>query len=177
MIVEIPDVESKSIDALVGRIVGLIWYGGGMLSAGDVAALRRMDPTKPGAAFFKLTGVVLDEELGAGSAREDLETRWASIVVGLAHLGDLHRRGARLGGALVDAKFSELRFSRLLRADAPRLVDEIPTLARFLTAKAVPVDWGGAAWLILSAGRSDEEGTRRRLARDYYRALASTTTT
>jgi CRISPR type I-E-associated protein CasB/Cse2 len=165
--------DSRSIDALVGRLAGLLQYGGDTLSAGDVAALRRMDPTRPAAAFFKLTGVALNEELGAGSAREEMETRWASIVVGLAHLGGLHRSGARLGQALANSGFSELRFSRLLRADAPRLVDELPTLAMFLTAKAVPVDWAGAAWLILSAGRSDEETTRRRLARDYYRALAT----
>lgn len=173
MIGESPRREPESIDALIGRIAGLLRYGAGVLSTGDVAALRRMDPAKPAAAFFKLTGVVLVEELGK-PAQEELETRWASIIVGLAHLGNLHRSGAGFGRALANAGYSELRFPRLLRADASRLVDEIPTLARFLTAKAVPVDWAGAARLILSAGRSDEENTRRRLAREYYRALAST---
>ncbi len=176
MISENPRREPESIDALIGRIAGLLRYGAGILSLADVAALRRMDPASPAAAFFKLTSVLPVEEFG-GLGQEELETRWASIIVGLAHLGDLHSSGTRFGRALANAEYSELRFSRLLRADASRLVDEIPALARFLTAKAVPVDWTGAARLILSAGRSDEESTRRRVARDYYRALGSTVVT
>lgn len=167
----------QNLEPVVRHIAGLLRYGGGVLSVGDVASLRRMEPTRPVAAFFKLAGLALDEELSRGLTREELETRWASIVIGLAHLGELHRPGARLGRALAEAEFSELRFARLLRADAPRLIDELPALARFLTSKGVRVDWTGAAWLMLSGGRSDEESVRRRLARDYFRALAGTVTT
>jgi CRISPR system Cascade subunit CasB len=143
------------------------------LTQGDVAALRRMDPRRPAAAFFKIAGLVLDEHLpGSTKRRRDQETRWAAIVQGLAQLGDRHSRAQRLGFALAEAGFSEHRFARLLTADADQLLDELPLLARLLAAKDVPADWAAAARLILSAGRADEEDARRRLARDYYGAVA-----
>lgn len=165
--------EPAGLPSVVNRIAGLLAHPGSALTTGDIAALRRMDPRRPTAAFFKLEGVVLDDHLPANAdARIGSETRWAAIIVGLAHLEELHRPGMRLGRALVDADFSELRFARLLNADADRLIDELPMLARFLATKGVPADWAGAAQLILSAGRGDEEPARRRLARDYYGALA-----
>ena len=165
--------ESGSIDGLVNWIAALLRHGGGVLTTGDVALLRRMDPRHPSSAFFKLEGTVLDAELpGEVNAREDRETRWAAVVVGLAHLGDLHRPARRLGEALAEAHFSELRFSRLLRADAEQLTDDVPMVARYLAAKGVPADFAGAASLILSAGQTNEERVRRNIARDYYGALA-----
>jgi CRISPR system Cascade subunit CasB len=162
-----------TIEQLVHRIAGLMRHGGGVLSSGDVSVLRRMDPHRLEAPFFKVAGFVLDSLLpGDALKREALETRWGAILVGLAHLGDLHHAGARLGRALAAAGLSEIRFSRVLRADGDRLVDELPSLARFLVAKGVPTDWSGAARLLLSSGRADEERTRRALARDYYGALA-----
>jgi CRISPR system Cascade subunit CasB len=145
-----------------------------MLTAGDVAALRRMNPRHPPAAFFKIEGILLDAQLpGNAVMREELETRWAAIIAGLAYLGSLYRPGQRLGTVLAYAQFSELRFARLLRADGDRLVDELPAVARFLAAKAAPVDWVGAAHLILSADGENEEAVRRHIARDYYRARQS----
>jgi CRISPR system Cascade subunit CasB len=132
-----------------------------------------MDPRRPPAAFFKVEGLALDERLpGEADRRRDSETRWAVVVLGLAHLGDLHTPERRLGRALAEARYSELRFARLLQADAEQLVDEIPLLARFLASKGMPADWAGAARLMFSAGRSDEEDARRHVARDYYGALA-----
>ena len=135
--------------------------------------LRRMDPRKPAAAFFKVEGLVLDDLLPGDSAkRVELETRWAAVIAGLAILGPLHEQSRRLGSVLAEAQFSELRFARLIRGDADRLVEELPALARFLAAKGAPVDWSWAAQLILSAGREDEEPVRRNVARDYFGALA-----
>jgi CRISPR system Cascade subunit CasB len=164
------------VSTLISRIAAMLHHAGGPLTTGDVAALRRMDPRRIEAAFFKLTSLVLDAQLpGDVRGREDLETRWAAIVIGLAHLGDLHGTTPRLGVALANSGFSELRFSRLLRADADRLVDELPMVARYLAAKTSPADWTHAADLILSAGRTDEERVRRNVARDYYGALAKRT--
>jgi CRISPR system Cascade subunit CasB len=171
MATEVSAPESASLASIVSRIAGLIEHGGGILTAGDAAALRRMDPREPAAAFFKLEGAVLDTQLpNEPDARIEAETRWAAIVVGLAHLGMLHKPGIPLGRALVRAQFSELRFARLIRADTERLVDELPMMARVLAAKAVPADWTGAALLLLSLGRRDEETSRRQLARDFYSA-------
>jgi len=164
------------IDGLVNRMAALLQHRGNVLTTGDVALLRRMDPRHPSSTIVKLEGAVLDAELpGQVDAREDRETRWAAVVVGLAYLGDLHRPERRLGEALADAHFSERRFSRLLRADSEQLADEVPMIARYLAAKGVPADFSAAAWLILSAGQTNEERVRRNIARDYYGAIARQT--
>ena len=160
------------LGSLISGIATLL-RGGGVMTAGDVAALRRMDPRHPATAFFKIEGVLLDAHLpGEAAPRTDLETRWAAIIAGLAHLGSLHRPGQRLGNVLADAQYSELRFARLVRADKHRLLDDLPALARFLAAKQMPVDWTGAAQLILSVEGKSDEAIRRHIARDYYGALA-----
>jgi CRISPR system Cascade subunit CasB len=157
---------------LVNTVAGLL-RSSPALSQADLAGLRRMDPRRPSSGFFKIEGLVLDTLLpGDASRRADLETRWAAVVLGLAHMGGLHQPERRLGYALVDAGFSELRFVRLLQADSDQLTDELPLLARFLAAKGVAADWSAAARLIFSAGRVDEDEARRHLARDYYGALA-----
>jgi CRISPR system Cascade subunit CasB len=164
----------RSLAATINHLAGLLAHGGGVLTSGDVAEMRRMDPrTIDAPGFYKLAGAVLEQDLPRGGApRTEAETRWAAIIVGLAHLGARHRPDVRLGEGLVAAGFSELRFARLLRADSERLLDELPALARFLAAKNTSADFTAAAYLMLSAGRSDEESARRSLARDYYGALA-----
>ena len=163
---------TTTIGSLVNTVAGLL-RSSPVLSQGDLAALRRMDPRRPLAPFFKIVGLALDPHMpGDAARRADVETRWATIVLGLAHMKDLYQPEVRLGRALVEAGLSEFRFARLLQADADQLADELPLLARFLAAKGVPGDWAAAARLILSAGRADEEDTRRQLARDYYGALA-----
>jgi CRISPR system Cascade subunit CasB len=164
--------EPVNVASLVSSIATLLRTGG-MITSGDVAALRRMDSRHPAMAFFKIEGGVLDAYLpGDAARRSQAETRWAAIVAGLAHLGSLHQPGERLGNVLANAEYSELRFARLVRADADRLVDELPALARFLTVKRTAVDWAGAAKLILSADGPNEEAVRRHIARDYYGTLA-----
>jgi CRISPR system Cascade subunit CasB len=162
------DVSPRTLTA---RIASLL--NGGAVSIGDIAALRRMDPQRPPAAFFKIEGLALETVLpGDAAARQDQETRWAAVIAGLACLGALHDTSRRLGVALAEAQYSESRFARLLRADATRLTDEIPALARFLAAKGTRVDWTTAAELMLSAGRPHEEDVRRHVARDYYGVVA-----
>lgn len=164
-------VETGGIVATVNQLAGMLAHGGGALSSGDTAALRRMDPRRPEAAFFKIEGLMLPD------LSDESELRWAAITVGLALLGDLHRPASRFGSALAAAGYSDLRFTRLLRADGERLIDELPMVARFLTAKGTPVDWADAATLILSAGGTREREIRRRVARDYYAAIERETTT
>jgi CRISPR system Cascade subunit CasB len=172
MIGQAPPAESVSVASIVSQVALLIGARG-VITTGDAAALRRMDPRHPAAAFFKIEGVLLDAHLPGDAARRlELETRWAAIVAGLAHLGSLHQPGRRLGHVLADSQYSDLRFARLVRADADRLADELPALARFLATKGIPVDWSGAAQLMLSADGPNEETVRRHLARDYYGALA-----
>jgi CRISPR system Cascade subunit CasB len=163
---------NQDSNTALAQIAGLLRHGGA-ITQGDLASLRRMDPRHPVPAFFKIEGLLLDDLLpGDAEVRLDLETRWAAIISGLAIVGDLHQPGIRLGRALVDAQFSELRFSRLMRSDVDRLADELPALARFLAAKGVRGDWAGASQLILSAGTRHEEEVRRHIAREYFGALS-----
>lgn len=167
-----PPTPTRSLEHVVNGIASRLTQES-VLTRGDAAALRRMDPHRPSAAFFKVEGLVLDDLLpGEAATRAALETKWAAIVIGLAHLGDLHRPGRRLGMALGEAGYPELRFERLLRADEDRLLDELPSLARYLAAKGLPADWADAARLILWTGEDAQESVRRHLARDYYRILA-----
>lgn len=168
---ETHEVSSGAPERLVPRLAFQLTSGS--LTPGDVSSLRRMNPRDPEPAFYKLEAMVLDDDLpGEEAQRIDAETRWAAIVAGLAHLGTLHKRDERLGRVLADVGYSEIRFIRLIRADADRLVDELPQLARHLAAKGAPVDWTGAAHLMLSAGRDWEGRVRRHIARDYYGILA-----
>lgn len=166
----------SNLSDVVGALAGALMSGRGMLSEGDAAALRRMDPAHPNApGFWKLLATVLAGQIPGGDVerQRDLEERWAAIVVGLAQLGDLNARGARFGRALAAAGLAEGRFVRLLNADRAQVLDEVVLVARFLAAKGVPADWTQAARLVLSLGGPDEETARRDVARDYYAALAS----
>jgi len=163
-----PSAAPAGVASLVSSLARVLETPG-VLSQGDIARLRRMDPRQPEAAFFKLEGLLLDNRLpGDAAARTELETRWAAVIVGLAQLGSLHRPGVRLGHALAGAEWSEIRFARLMRAGSEQLVDDLPSLARFLRAKGVAADWTGAADLILTAGTRHEAEVRRHVARDYY---------
>lgn len=142
------------------------------LSAGDVAALRRLDAAELSTpAFWKVvTGYI--EPAGhlaeAGTARLEAERRWAVVVNALALLGTNHRREVRLGRALALAEYSELRLVRLVRATGPRLGHEVRTAVRFLVAKSEPVDATEFARLVLSDGTKYADQVRRDVARAYY---------
>lgn len=164
--------STPDLSGAIGRLAHAIDR---IVSPGDVAALRRMDPSDPStAAFWRLRAShlapagLLPE---ADPWREDAEKRWATIMIAMAHLSGLHAPGMPLGSALARAGFSELRFVRLLQARG----DVLPRLAiessRFLAAKGQPVDQKGLALLVLSDGWIDPSSTervRRSIARDYY---------
>lgn len=159
-----------TLGAIVGRIAGAIERG--ELSPGDVASLRRLEPHDPSAsAFWRVCALFLEPAAALPAndpLRADAEKRWAGILNALAILQGCHRPGTPLGSALAEAGYSELRFSRLLRARDDVLLDEIRSGARFLASKAQPADLTDLARLVLSDGRADEETVRRRIARSYY---------
>lgn len=157
-----------TLRSLVGRLAAAM---AGPMSPGDVAALRRLDPHDPSnSAFWRIAGEVLRPTgfLPDGPGADAAERRWAVILQAMATLSGLHRPGRKLGAALVEAGFSELRFSRLLRADGDALADEVRTAAAFLAAKAEPVDLADLAELVLTTKPDRVEALRRRLARGYY---------
>lgn len=152
-----------------------------VLSPGDVAALRRMPPGRPGgAAFWRLVAARLEPDghlpIGDGQARDRAEMHWGAILSGMAHTKGLHRRGMRLGQALAEAGVSEMRLLRLLRANDAALWDIVRVTVHQLASQGVPLDWSEMADLILSDGTSREETARRSVARAYYRHVYASST-
>jgi len=156
--------------ALVDACHRAIIDQGRLLSAGDVASLKRMDARQPAPAFYKLVGCVLNESLRAtGDAHETEMAHWAVIVGGLALLGDRHRaRGPNLGVALARAGYSEKRFAQLLSAPEQDLRVLLGRVAKLLTSAGIQVDWANAARFLLSCGRPNHEKVRREIAIGYY---------
>jgi CRISPR system Cascade subunit CasB len=162
--------EPRPLTRTVGALAHFVEHGA---SPGDVAELRRLLPEEPGSpAFWRLAGTLLAEELrGGGPALEAREKAWASIVNALALTAGLHTPARPLGAALAAAGYSELRFTRLLRAHGAALAPEVRGAAAFLAAKAEPFDATDLAQLVLSSGGPSEEAVRRGVARTFFRQL------
>ncbi|NLI77824.1 MAG: type I-E CRISPR-associated protein Cse2/CasB [Candidatus Riflebacteria bacterium] len=161
--------EGRTLADTVNLIAhALVTYVG----AGEVAALRRLTPDRPGVpAFYRVAARFLEPAgslAGEGPARDLQEKRWACILNGLALLGGFHRPGQALGEALAEAGFSELRLVRLLGAQGPCLWDAVRGVARYLAAKGRPADWSEAAALVLGEEAAWGDAVRRRIARRYY---------
>jgi CRISPR type I-E-associated protein CasB/Cse2 len=140
---------------------------------GDLAQLRRLAPERPeGSAFWRLVA----DHLPAAFDDRGLEWSFAATVRGMALAAPFHRpeggEPRAMGRALAEADVSEGRLLRLLRANRDALPRELRRLARLVQAKGdvARFDWTGAMWLLRTAGH-DEDGTRRRIAKEYYRAL------
>ena len=144
------------------------------MGTGPMAALRRLDPGGPlvEPALLRLLVQHVPDAWWAGAGIR----RWALVIHALALAApDLHRgRGPadRLGRALFDAGFSELRLGRLLEASPDDLIVVVPRTVRFLVAKGRGFDPVPLARFVLGAWaggvRADEQ--REALARDYFRA-------
>ncbi|MGB8930128.1 MAG: type I-E CRISPR-associated protein Cse2/CasB [Anaeromyxobacteraceae bacterium] len=165
-----PPSKEVGIASIVGRIAQYVNKG---LSPGDVAQLRRITWADANCrAFWRLAAEVLvpDGAIPEGAGRDDAERRWAVILNAIALANGLYAPRRRMGAALADAGFSELRFVRLLRASGPAVGSAAATAVRYLAAKGEPFDFAELALLVLSDGRADEADVRKRLARSYYAA-------
>lgn len=146
------------------------------LPPGDVSQLRRLRAEDPGAhAYWKVVAMHLDpagELPVSGEARDEAERQWAAILSGMATTRGLHRRGSAAGHALAQAGYSELRFTKLLRARDGALLDNLRSAAQFIASKGQPIDWLHLVRLVRIQDGAAAESVRRSLARDYYAALS-----
>ena len=147
-------------------------------SRGDLAGLRRMDPdsARPG-IFWKL--LAEDNLLEHGQI---VENKWALILHGIAlmtptNTGEgaartAHEGAIPVGRALYSGGYSEMRFNRLLTAREDMLRTLLARMFRMMAAKDIFFNWREMAQFILNDGYDEEaaEQSRRRIARDYYRA-------
>ena len=153
---------------------------------GDLAELRRMDPDAPDAATF--WRLMAQHDLLSTS--EIAERKWALMIHGIALMTPANSGGENpqtahdgympVGRALFlggesrrDSGFySEARLNRLLTAGGPMLRTLLPRMFRMLASSGVTFNWREMAQFILNEGYDDNlaEGSRRRIAREYYRA-------
>lgn len=168
----------------VSRIAHAVDPGSdGSLAPGDLASLRREDGARS-PTFYKLSTALLHGELDGfhGERLDEAERRWARVVHLLARTGGQHRQDAgSFGAALAQAELAEARFLRLLRAEGEAVDAAARAAIAPLVQKAMPFQAADLAALVLSTPHptrrfhfEDGEAVRRRIARDFYRALAST---
>ena len=155
----------------------------GVMTTGDIAELRRMNPERPAAAsFWKIMmrhGVTNPD--GAERDHPELERTWARIVRCIAmdtRVGETNTEGPHLGtrslgGALADAGYSEERLKALLNSQGETTMKAVEHAAHFLSGKQEKFNWNQAAALMMTRHRHAEQqdGDRVRIAREYYRAV------
>ena len=157
---------------LCGHVAGLPDH-----DRGGFAGLRRMDPDEPDtAAFWRL--MAGEDLLGI----PEVERKWGLILHGVALMtrtsgGDIagrspHNGRMPVGRALYENGYSETRFNRLLTARGDMLRVLLTRMFRMMAADQATFDWREMATYILNEGYDDEaaERSRRRIAREYYRA-------
>lgn len=152
---------------------------------GDLAELRRMNLDAPDtAAFWRL--LASHNLLG----NPVVEGKWALIMNGIALMTPTNSGGDNpqtahdgympVGRALFlgdegqreQGFYSESRLSRLLTARGPMLRVLLARMFRMLAAADVSFNWREMAQFILNEGYNEDaaEQSRRRIAREYYRA-------
>lgn len=152
---------------------------GGQVARGDVSALRRARPGDLGGpAVWKLAVRFLEPDgllHEEGPHRDAMERRWTALLAGMASAKS-SGKGRQLGSALADAKVSEARVLRLLRARGVALLRVVRTVVHQLDSSGTTIDWGELAELVLSEGKPEwQEAVRRRVARAYYRTTPAET--
>jgi len=139
------------------------------VSSGDRAELRRISPDRPFTpALWKLLLDMGQHEAPEWISQERWERRWATLLMGLAFCAELHDYNRRLGSALAEAGYSELRLVRLLRAEGEQLEAYIRRLAQYLHSKQQPANWGEVANLLFYQSGETAEKIRLQIARSYF---------
>ena len=156
---------------------------------GGLAALRRMNPDEPdAAAFWRL---MAEQDLLGKPA---IERKWGLILHGLALMTSsagnsvesrsAHNRTMPVGKALflgaesqrTTGFYSETRLNRLLTARDDMLRVLLRRMFRMLASARATFDWREMADFILNEGYNEDkaEESRRRIAREYFRAAPRT---
>ncbi len=169
--------ERPNLATAVGRAAQMIHPDDGSLPNGDRAALRRVNPEAPvtPALWKVLHGLNIpepDPQYGTSdAATARYERNWGLLLMGMAHCAGLHDYEVPLGKALALAGWSELRFTRIMEADAETLPALMRRMAQYLASKDQAANWADVAYLLFTRGTDNAESTRLRIARNYYSTL------
>lgn len=166
--------ESTTFDLgrAVGKIAGFLHPESGALSTGERAELRRISPDQPFTpALWKMLLALGRADAPSRLRQPEWERRWATLMMGMAFCAGLHDFDVPLGRALAEAGWSELRLTRLLRAEGEALETEVRRLAQYLGSKSERADWTGIARLLFYQSGQIAAEIRLEIARTYYRTL------
>lgn len=152
-------------EALIGAIAWRL--ANENFPTGEHAALRRMDPRKPGRAAVALHKLLADVGL---DPHGESERAWTLIAHCLALARRSYNKAIAAGAALYDLPLTELRLNQLLAADGDVLFDLLPSLARRLDAQGASLNWVQLARLVLTTDPEQADRARVTIARDYARA-------
>ncbi|MGQ9862474.1 MAG: type I-E CRISPR-associated protein Cse2/CasB [Thiobacillaceae bacterium] len=161
--------NAASLESDIARLVGVLRAE--HYPSAARAALRRWAPGQPvPLAFYRLWL----NHLGRDLPEERQTEAWMTIVWGLATGGAASHDSQRpLGLALAAARFAEGRLERLLSAPEDVRLDLFMSAVRFLAAKDERFNWFEAARFVLTHDPDKRERINRRIARDYFRAIAN----
>jgi CRISPR type I-E-associated protein CasB/Cse2 len=149
------------VGTLLGEIDRAFESKSAVINRGDVSALRRMDIDAPVASFWKLMAGVQIE----GMPRDD--RRWAVVVKAMAMMTPNVQSKLSPGAALATAGFSgssDLRITRLLKAEGPNFDDYALSAVRYLANKATGADW----WKLSEFLYWPNHKHKQQLAKDFY---------
>jgi CRISPR system Cascade subunit CasB len=89
----------------------------------------------------------------------------------MAHVPGLHDYDTPLGEALAMAGWSEVRFVRLMEADAETLPVLLRRMAQYLASKEQRANWDDVRRLLFTTDPDRADDVRLNIARTYYRTL------
>ncbi|RKJ79766.1 MULTISPECIES: type I-E CRISPR-associated protein Cse2/CasB [unclassified Pyramidobacter] len=152
---------------------------GYILTRGERAELRRMNPTKDGVrppVFWRLLceyGILGDAE---NSLNEGAEKAWAAVLQGMAMTAQ-NCRGARddFGtalGSMEDAGDAlARRFDLLMRTEGDRFFDLLRHLLKLACSKDCAFSWTALASLCVVSEENERANVRSALTKSFYLAL------
>lgn len=160
-----PTTEQRPFDATLGKLLSEMERAAEgksmVINRGDISAFRRMDPALPAPSFYKLLAAVQVAETPGQDGR------WAVVVKAMAMMTPNLRSDLAPGAALARAGFSgsnDLRLNRLLKAEGATFDDYVLSAVRFLSTKAIGVNWWRFAELLMWP----TDKRKLQLAKDFY---------
>jgi len=153
--------EQEGLRTTIGKMVHAIEN---ILGNGERAALRRISPSRPyTAALWKLL-VHLDLDHLSDNEVES----WALIAMLIAENSGGYEPNVRIGKALAEYGWSELRLTQLLEARDAQLYSLVRRLSHFMASKNIRADWSEIARIVLVQDGDNAEKFRKSIARHYF---------
>lgn len=153
-------------------------YGLKPLSSGERAELRR-NPERPFTpTLWKVLFAIehdeaprwwlYQENLDEDEHEHEWGRRWAVLLMAMTTCRGQHDDDIRLGTALADAGWAEMRFVRLMETTGQELETYIRHMAQYLASTGEALDWTDVAKLLFFQDGDTAQNIRVGISRSYY---------